>query len=199
MREGPPPERAWRAFARGLAMLVVLIAARAAADGPVQVLCQAEQIGGWARVQVTALDLFDRDLLRLVRLGLDGRIALDVTLYRRRPLWFDRLQGRESRAAVVTWSRSRRSYSLDEQPLPDPARLALVPVVLRAQGEGEQYVEISIRLEVVTAGSLVQVARWLVRGQGSEEGPTPSVLGRSLLSQVASDLARSATARCPLR
>jgi hypothetical protein len=202
MRERGPPPRPRRARVRvlgGIVLCAVLsVFTRAVADGPAQLLCRAERIGERARAEVTVVDLFDRDLLHLVRLGLEGRIAVEAVLYRRRPLWFDRRQAVESRTSLVTWSRGRGAFALDGQPLPDPQRVTLPPVVLRPLADGSHYLEISVRLEVVTAGSLVQVARWLVRGQGGE-GPTPSLLGRSLLSQVAADLARTASSRCPVR
>jgi hypothetical protein len=197
MKVRGPPDRARRAPVCALALLATLYATSAGADGPARLLCRAERAGERALVQIEVADLFDRDLLHLVRLGLEGRIALDVALYRRRTLWFDHRQGGESRTSVVTWSRARQSFALDGAPA-DPARFTLEPVALRAPDAGPHYVEVSVRLEVVTAGSLVQVARWLVRGSGGE-GPTPSLVGRSLLSQVAADLARSATARCPVR
>jgi hypothetical protein len=196
MRDRGPPERSWRALARVLALLALLLARGAAAEGPAQLQCRAERAGERTRVEVTAADLFDRDLLHLVRLGLDGRIAVDAVLYRRRPFWFDQREDAAGRASLVTWSRSRGAFALDGQAV-DPARLTLPPLVLRADAGGAHYVEVRVRLEVVTAGSLVQVARWLVHGQG--EGATPSVLGRSLLSQVAADLARTAITRCPVR
>jgi hypothetical protein len=182
-----------------LGLMVALTATRAGAEGPVRLLCQAEWAGERALVQISVMDLFDRDLLHLVRLGLEGRIALEVALYRRRTFWFDHHQGSESRTSVVTWSRPRQAFALDGAPA-DPARLTLDPIVVSAADKGPHYVEVSVRLEVVTAGSLVQVARWLVQGPGAQAGgTTPSVLGRSLMSQVAADLARSATARCPVR
>jgi hypothetical protein len=203
MRERGPPDRArWaRVCAAALAVALALAAAatRAGAEGAAQVLCRAERAGDRARTELTVIDLFDRDLLRLVRLGLEGRIAVEAILYRRRPLWFDQRLGSETRTQVVAWSRARRTFTLDGVAA-EPARMTLAPVVLRAAASGAHYVEVSVRLEVVTAGSLVQVARWLVRGEnGAGEGATPSLLGRSLLSQVAADLARTAQARCPVR
>jgi hypothetical protein len=152
-------------------------------------------VGPRALVHVTAVDLFDRDLLHLVRLGQAGRIELEAVLYRHRRLWFDERRATDRRTTVVTWSRKRQDFLVDGDP-GDPERLTF-PTLALASSDGSAYVTVSVKLEVVTAGSLVQVARWLVRGEGStEEGPTPSALGRSLLSQVASDLARTATSRC---
>jgi hypothetical protein len=193
-----PFEPARRASTCALAVLAALSATRASAEGPARLLCGAEWAGERALVQISVTDLFDRDLLHLVRLGLDGRIALEVALYRRRAFWFDDRRDSETRTSVVTWSRARQAFALDGAPA-DPARLTLDPIALRAPDKGPHYVEVSVRLEVVTAGSLVQVARWLVQGPGAQAGTTPSVVGRSLMSQVAADLARSATARCPVR
>jgi hypothetical protein len=198
MRVRGPPGRARRRRVCALVLLAALIARGAGAEGPAQLLCRAERAGERALVQITVVDLFDRDLLHLVRLGLEGRIALEAALYRRRTFWFDQRLSSESHTAAVSWSKARQAFALDGAAA-DPLRLALPALALRVPDQGAHYVEVSVRLEVVTAGSLVQVARWLVRGGSGGEGPTPSALGRSLLAQVAADLARTASARCPVR
>jgi hypothetical protein len=191
---GRGPPRSLAVCLCAVALLPAPGAAQGGQDGP-QVQCRAERSGERSRVDVEVADLFDHDLLHLVRLGLEGRIALEVALYRRRAFWFDRRLATESRLSRVVWSRARQGFVLDGEPLADPARLVLPSLVLRSEADGPHYVEVSVRLEVVTAGSLVQVARWLVRGQPGT-ATAPSALGRSLLAQVAADLARSATARC---
>jgi hypothetical protein len=177
--------------------LALLLAGPALAEGPARLLCQAERAGQRALLHVTALDLFDRDLLHLVRLGQSGTIELEAVLYRRRRLWFDERRTAERHELVVSWSRKRQQFLIDGAP-GDPARLTFPVVTLAPIDEAPAYLAVTVRLEVVTPGSLVQVARWLVRGEGAE-GPNPSALGRSLLSQVASDLARTATTRCAVQ
>jgi len=71
----------------------------------------------------------------------------------------------------------------------------------------EHYVDVTVRLEVVTASSLGAVAHWLVAGRpapaadrrsqdGDEAGR--SLLPRALAGVLAADLARTARARCVL-
>jgi hypothetical protein len=191
------PDLPRRRLGRALLAALLLLSAPALAEGPARVFCRAERAGQRALVQVTALDLFDRDLLHLVRLGQAGRIELEAVLYRRRRLWFDERRTADRHTTVVSWSRKRQGFLVDGAP-GEPARLVFPPLTLAPVDEAPAYVAVTVRLEVVTAGSLVQVARWLVRGEGSE-GPDPSALGRSLLSQVASDLARTAVSRCAVQ
>lgn len=163
--------------------------------------CLAERAGGRALVQVSVHDLFDRELLRLVQLGLVGRVHVELTLYRRRHLWFDARRATASRDAVVTWSRAATSFALDGGRIADPQRLALDTFSLRpddeAIGAGAHYVEINVKLEVVTARSLGQMAKWLV--QDGSEGEGASGLSRTLVTYLAADLARTVAGECEVR
>jgi hypothetical protein len=174
------------------AWAVLLVPLEARADPSAS--CTAERAGDRADGRAVLSGLFDADLLHLVRLGLQGQIRVEVTLYRRRRFWFDERRALEVRDAVVTWNREENRYFLDGRAIDDPATLTIAPLSFRGLGKGEHYLEISARLEVVTAKSLGQMARWLV--QGDERGEEPSRLGRGLVSYVAAGLVRTAAARC---
>jgi hypothetical protein len=198
------PRRALVA-ACALGALSVAGSARAA----MEVGCQAQSAGERALVEVELRDLLDRELLRLVQLGLRGRIRIEAALYRRRRFWFDEREASLAREATLLWSRAESGFRLDGQSIEDPARLGLPVLALRSEGGrlGGQprYVEVTARLEVVTVASLGQVASWLVRGEPGAGGRAPpaesppSALSRTLISYLAADLARTATARCPVR
>jgi hypothetical protein len=163
--------------------------------------CVAERAGDRAQIRVVLSDLFDAELLNLVRLGLRGQIQLEVTLYRRRRFWFDQRRAMETRQVVVAWSKAEGQFTLDGRPMDDPGALALAPMTMRlGRDDGAHYVEVSARLEVVTVKSLGQMATWLVRGTGTgtdaDADRGPSTLGRRLVSYVAADLARTASTRC---
>jgi hypothetical protein len=191
---------------------VALVAAPAAARGAPSAQCRAEQAGERAWVAVTLDDLLEPQLLRLVALGLPGRLRVEVSLYRRRSLWFDALVAQDTRVLALAWSRPEGGLLLEGRRAPDPARLELAPSTLRPRsgpplGAGH-YVTVNVRLEVVTADSLGEVARWLVapqdRGAVRREGEAgggasnAGVLPRVLVNYLAADLARTARARCPL-
>jgi hypothetical protein len=180
-----------RRMACALAAWAVLFAPPARADPAAA--CAAERAGDRAEGRVVLTELFDAELLHLVRLGLQGQIRLEVSLYRRRRFWFDERRALEVRDAVVTWNRDERRYLLDGRSIDDPATLTISPLSLRSLGKGDHYLEVTARLEVVTAKSLGQMATWLVRGNDREE---PSPLGRGLVSYVAAGLVRTASARC---
>jgi hypothetical protein len=189
---------------------VVLVATPAVARGEPSARCRAERAGERAWVTVTLDELMDPELLRLVSLGLPGRLRVEVSLHRRRRLWFDALVAQETRVVGLAWSKPDGALLLDGRRAPDPARLELPPSPLRPRsgpplGAGH-YVSVNVRLEVVTAASLGEVARWLVarqnRGERREgEGASPSnagVLPRVLVDYLAADLARTASTRCPV-
>jgi hypothetical protein len=185
--------RAWPLLALG----TLLGAGVAHAAG---VACRAERLGGRALVQGTAVDLFDRELQRLVQLGLVGRLNLDVVLFQRRRLWFDRRAGESSRTFTLVWSKAAARFQLDGQSLPTPHEVQFPDVVLRPEDggldAGDYYVQLNVRLEVITAQSLGEVARWMVARPGNPQRPNTAVLPRALVDYLASDLARTATGRC---
>ena len=182
-----------RKAACALAAWAVLFSAEARGDPAAS--CAAERAGDRAEARVLLSELFDGELLHLVRLGLRGQIRLEVTLYRRRRFWFDERRALEVRDVVVTWSREEGRYLLDGRLIDDPGVLTIAPVALRSMGQGDHYLEVRARLEVVTVQSLGQMATWLVKGndRGDEE---PSPLGKGLVSYVAAGLVRTASARC---
>jgi hypothetical protein len=181
------------------------------------VQCRADLTGQRAILRVTLVDLFDQELLRLVELGLEGEVHVEATLYRRRRLWFDARLVQVNRVLGVSWSRLQGTFLVAGLPVADPDRLELPEMVLSSTRDpppddgDEEYVEISARLEVVTARSLGQVARWLVGGKtapavppegrrGAERAdPTPPLVPRALVEYLAADLARTSNGRCPLR
>jgi hypothetical protein len=173
------------------AWAVLLVATAARAD--VGASCVAERTGERAQARLVLTQLFDDELLHLVRLGLRGQIHVEVTLFRRRRFWFDQRRASETLDVVAAWSRGARALTVAGRPVPDPTALTLFPPSLRPLGSGSHYLEISARLEVVTTESLGQMAGWLL--QGDER----SAIGRSLLSYVAAGLVRTASARCPVQ
>jgi hypothetical protein len=177
------------------AWAVLSIGSRARADPAAA--CVAERAGDRAEGRVVLSQLFDQELLHLVRLGLRGQIHLEATLYRRRRFWFDERRGLEVRDAVVTWSREERRFELDGHLIDDPGTLTVSPLSLRSMGKGDHYLEVTARLEVVTVKSLGQMATWLVQGN-DRNGEESSPLGRGLVSYVAAGLVRTAAARCPV-
>lgn len=199
---------------RALLLLAALLAAggaRAAWAQPA-LSCRADPAGQRAILQVSLANLFDEELLRLVQLGLVGRLRIQATLYRPRALWFDARLAETSRELAVSWSREEETFTVEGRPVSHPNRLELPELVLGpapgSDGAGDQaYVEVNARLEVITASSLGQVARWLVRGKpGATRRAAPDraessspLVPRALVEYLAADLARTTIGSCPLR
>jgi hypothetical protein len=158
--------------------------------------CRAERAGQRALVATEVIELLEPGLRRLVELGLVGRLRVEAALYRRRPLWFDQRVAEQVRDHGIGWSRTDRTLLLDGQRM-DPAALArgrmTLPFLSLLPGRfrsGDHYVEINLRLEVVTSASLGEVARWLV------DDADRSVVPRALVDYLAADLARTSSCRC---
>ncbi|HEX8699867.1 MAG TPA: DUF4390 domain-containing protein [Myxococcaceae bacterium] len=186
--------------ARGLsaAMIVAvgLLAPTAHADEP-GARCTATLTGRRVVVRSEAQAFLTEDLDRLLRLGLAGRLEVELTLLRRRKLWFDARVDSAQLTQVLSYTRGE--YLLDGRPLPSGAQtleLERTAWTLEEPPEASDtlVVQVNVRLQVVTAASLGKVASWLTQGQPAEAEDSP--VTRNLLRSVAEDLTRSAVGRC---
>ncbi|WP_223638515.1 hypothetical protein [Corallococcus sp. EGB] len=158
--------------------------------------CTATLSGRRVMVRPEARAFISPELDRLVRLGLAGKLEVELTLRKRRAFWFDAHVDSARVTQVLAFTRG--GYFLDGRELPGGVgtlELERVAWTLDAKPEaGEHFVvQVEVRLQVVTSASLGRMARWLTQGETSSSG-TP-VLG-SLLRSVAEDLARRASVRC---
>lgn len=187
--------RAAAAFALALAALA---SPRARADEP-SASCQAHLAGGRALVSVTLGGFLDPELLRLVRLGLDGRLRVSAIVYRDRGLWFDAREGEQQRSARLSFARARGRFLLDGREVEPRRPIALEPLSVwldRAPRAGERHhVDLEVRLEVVTTQSLGRVATWIADPEDRRDR-APGLLSRNLLATVAGDLERVGAATC---
>ena len=176
---------------RRLALALLLLAGAAKAQ---EVACKAVLAGTRVIVDATIHGLLDKELLRIVKLGVPGRLTMEASVVRRRQLWFGRVVAATARELPLSWSEERGVFELDGHGLPDPERVSLERIALRL-GEAEEprayEVEVVTRLVVVTPGTLGRVAHLL-------EGETDSALTRTLLGAIANDLTRTANATCPV-
>jgi hypothetical protein len=177
---------------RKLAVALLLLAGAAKAQ---EVACKAMLAGTRALVDATIHGLLDPELLRIVKLGVSGRLTVETSVVRRRQLWFGRVVATTTRELPLTWSEERGVFELDGRALPAPERISLERIAL-SLGEADDprayEVEIVTRLVVVTPGSLGRVAHLL-------EGESDSALTRTLLGAIANDLTRSANTTCPVQ
>ena len=177
---------------RRLAVALLLLAGAAKAQ---EVACKAMLAGTRALIDATVHGLLDRELLRIVRLGVSGRLTVEASVTRRRQLWFGRVVAAAARELPLTWSEDRGAFELDGRALSDPEHVPLERIVLplgEADDPKAYEVEIVTRLVVVTPGTLGRAADFLA-------GQSDSALARTLLGAVANDLTRSANATCPVQ
>jgi len=152
-------------------------------------------------VRPEALALVAPELERLMRLGLAGKLEVELTLLRRRPLWFSEQVDTARLTQVLAYPAKTGGWRLDGRPLASPGTLELERVawVLEEEPEAEAsfVVEVGVRLQVVTTASLGKVATWLTQGEKTDA--QRSALTRGLLRTVAEDLTRRAEGHCTVQ
>ncbi|MCY1074832.1 hypothetical protein [Archangium lansingense] len=184
----------------GVALVAALglLAPMARAEEPPRVTCSATRVGRRVVVRPEALALVAPELERLMRLGLAGRLEVELTLLRRRPLWFSERMDAARLTQVLVYSAKEGGWVLDGRLLAGVGTLELERVAWTLEEEPEAeatfVVEVGVRLQVVTAASLGKVAQWLTQGEKTEA--ERSALTRGLLRTVAEDLTRRAEGRC---
>ena len=193
----------WRRAATVPALLLAS-ATTAGAREPPAASCNARLAGRRVIVYATLDGFFDDDLLRLVRLGLAGRLDVEVALQRKRLLLFSEAQASERYRAIVSWDDKSQEFRIDGRGVGSELRnLALDRMMLSLRApppEGPHSVRVSARLEVVTAASLFQVVRWIggrEKEKSAEEAEGSGVSGL-LVKSLLQDLARSASGSCAL-
>jgi hypothetical protein len=180
-----------------LALALLLVTSTVYA-GP-SVRCDAVQQGKRTLATVQVAQFFDKELLRLIRLGLEGRLKLTLVLVKRRSMWFDDDVMRLNRTSVVSWDKKKRTYLLDGVPLAATALDALLldRIALGRRDTntaGSHYVEVDAELQVVTVSSMMAAAKWVTGG-----GDDGDVITTQLAKVVVADLARSASTSCDVR
>ncbi len=197
MLEHPRKKGEWTQAVAILATACTLAAGTALAADPPSASCRALLAQDRALVDIQLSRFIDPRLAKLIRLGLAGRIQLELVLYRQRPFWFDEAQERTTRETVLRYHPDPGGFLLDgDREVEDPLRLSLARIALRPVDgleEGGLYqVEVKVSLRVVTPQSLGKVAAWLAgHGRQGEDD-----VSQTLLQAVAEDLARTAHARC---
>jgi hypothetical protein len=186
--------RLWALFAdrRRLTMALLLVAFAARSQ---ELACKAVLAGTRALVDATVHRLLDQELLRIVKLGVAGRLTVEATVVRRRQFWFGRVVSATTRELPLTWSEQRGAFELDGHLIADPEHLALERIALplgEADDPRAYEVEVVTRLVVVTPGSLGRVTGLLA-------GESDSALARTVLGAIANDLTRSANGTCPMQ
>lgn len=188
----------------GVALVAALglLAPSAHAEDTPGVTCSARRDGRRVVVRPEASALVAPELERLMRLGLAGRLEVELTLLRHRPLWFSERVDTARLTQVLAYSAKDNGWLLDGRPLASgigTLGLERMAWTLEELPEADEtfVVEVSVRLQVVTAASLGKMARWLTQGEEAEA--ERSALTRGLLRTVAEDLTRDAEGRCTVQ
>jgi len=103
-----------RASRAATALLLALAApATAATREPPSASCSARLVGRRVIVNAALAGLFDPELLRLVRLGLAGRLEVEIALQRKRLLMFSEALASEHYQATLSYDERSQEFRID--------------------------------------------------------------------------------------
>jgi hypothetical protein len=180
-------------------LLLACLAASAAGASEPAARCQGRRSEDLVVGSVELRGLLDADSLRLLQLGMKGRLHIDAVVVRKRWGLFEQNAGTSASDAEIGFGAGR--LVVDGRPQEGSEgsiTLERVAVPLQERGRADQALtlRVSVRLRIVTASTLSKVAAWAT--ESSEEDASSSIITRGLLSAVAEDLTRSAEATCPV-
>jgi hypothetical protein len=193
-----PPTRVWLALAATV-ICAGWPGARLDASERPTVTCEAQVVGDRVLATVSLRGFVEDETLRLLRLGMRGRVRVEATALRRR--W-----GVFEQAAASRMIEARLSSTPDKQDLllDDRTRLAASrPITLerlalrlteRDATSGRLSLRVAVQLQVGTMSSLSKVAAWAT--EPGDPDASSSLLTRGLLAAVVNDLTRSAECTC---
>jgi hypothetical protein len=187
---------------RGRALLVCLAlvtpAAAAHAGGP-SARCQARRAGDRVLAAIELQQMLDAEMLRLLQLGMKGRLRVETSVVRRRFGLFEQQAGSATDELVLAAGPEGHGLLVGNRLQDDPkAKVSLERVAVRLpedeRPDQSLTFRVTVRLRVVTVASLSKVAAWVT--DSSEEDASSSLVTRALLSAVANDLTRSVETSC---
>ena len=173
--------------------------ANASAAERASAACQAQVVGDRVLATVTLRGFVEDETLRLLRLGMRGRVRVEATALRRQWGVFERTVATRVQESQLTSAPDKQDLLLDErtrQSAAGPITLERLALRLpeREVASSRLTLRVAVQLQVVTMSSLSKVAAWATE---SSEGDTPSsLLTRGLLAAVVNDLTRSADCTC---
>jgi hypothetical protein len=177
----------------------VLPAARASAGERPSVTCQAQVVGDRVLATISLHGFVEEETLRLLRLGMRGRVRVDAAVLRRRWGVFEEAAATRVVEAQLSSTPEKQDLLLDDRTrLPPSGPLTLERLALRLSdrdaANGRLSLRATVQLQVVTISSLSKVAAWATESS-SDDAPS-SLLTRGLLAAVVNDLTRSAECTC---
>jgi hypothetical protein len=159
--------------------------------------CEAHAVGDRVVAAITLHGFVEDESLRLLRLGMRGRIRVEATLLRKRWGVFEQTIASRVMESDLSSSRDKRALILNDGTPVDPlGPIPLTRLALRLpeRDVGRTTLRVAVQLQVLTMSSLSKVAAWATES-GDEDG-TSSILTRGLLAAVVKDLTRSAECAC---
>ncbi len=181
------------ALACGLSVRRTDAAERAAAE------CQAQLLGDRILATISLRGFVEEETLRLLRLGMRGRVRVDAAVVRKRWGVFEHTAAARVVEAQLSSARDKQGLLVDDgTPVPAAGPIRIERVALRLKERDvpadRLVLRATIQLQVVTVSTLSDAAAWAT--ESSDDDASSSLLTRGLLAAIANDLARSAECSC---
>jgi hypothetical protein len=176
-----------------------LCATPASAGESPSATCQAHAVGDRVLATIDLQGFVEEEMLRLLRLGMRGRVRVEATALRRRWGVFEQTVATRVVESQLSFTRDTQDLLLDARTrLPASGPITLERLALRVAehdaATSRLTLRVSVQLQVVTMSSLSKVAAWAT--ESSDDEASASILTRGLLTAVVNDLTRSAECTC---
>ena len=178
---------------------VLASGASAAARERPSASCQAQIVGDRVLATVSLRAFVEDETVRLLRLGMRGRVRTDAAVLRRRWGVFEQTAAARVIESRLSAAPDTQDLLLDERTrLPATGPITLERVALRLSerdaAAGRFSLRVTVQLQVVTMSSLSKVAAWAT--ESKDDDASSSLLTRGLLAAVVNDLTRTAECTC---
>jgi hypothetical protein len=161
--------------------------------------CHAQVVGDRVLATISLRGFVEEETLRLLRLGMRGRVRVEAAVLRRHWGVFEQTAGARVQEWKLSSAADKQDLLLDDLTrLPATGPLALDRMAIRLSerdaASGRLSLRIGVQLQVVTVSSLSKVAAWAT--ESNDDDAASSLLTRGLLAAVVNDLTRSAECTC---
>ncbi len=157
--------------------------------------CEASKSSKRVSLRITLKNFLSPNLLQLVRLGLPGEFRIKTRLMRSRDYWFDDAVASTTTRLEAKW-HDRLGLILGGSNIVRDTKAISIPIISLGRGQtlsGSLYVEVDVRLRIITQTSLGDTRRWL---KGAKQSGS---MGKWIMKQVVEDLTRSDGTSCRAR
>jgi hypothetical protein len=182
-----------------VALACGVLAPRSSAAERAAAECQAQLLGDRILAAISLRGFVEEETLRLLRLGMRGRVRIDAAVVRKSWGVFEHTTAARVVESQLSSARDKQDLLVDNRtraPAAGPIRFERMALRLKERDVpvDRLILRVTVQLQVVTVSSLSDAAAWAT--ESTDDETSSSLLTRGLLAAVANDLTRSAECSC---